>query len=83
MSSTHTLPVNIFNLEGGETMLARENKNFRTTGKNRTHGPPNTISNVPTIEPQGRKFKSCQVSMVSPPSKLKMFTGDNSMCAAH
>ena len=80
MSSTHTLPVNIFNLEGGETMLARENKNFRTTGKNRT---PNTISDVPTIEPQGCEFESCQVSMVSPPSKLKMFTGDNSMCAAH
>ena len=75
MSSTHTLPVNIFNLEGGETMLA--------TGKNRTHGPPNTISDVPTTEPQGREFDSCQVSMVSPPSKLKMFTGDNSMCAAH
>ena len=83
MSSTHTLPVNIFNLEGGETMLARENKNFRTTGKNRTHGPPNTISDVPTTELQGHEFDSCQVSMVSPPSKLKMFTGDNSMCAAH
>ena len=54
-------------------MLARENKNFRTTGKNRT---PNTISDVPTIEPQGCEFESCQVSMVSPPSKLKMFTGN-------
>ena len=75
--------MNIFNLQGGETMCARENKNFRTTGKNRTHGPPNTISDVPTIEPQGREFESCQVSMVSPPSKLKMYTGDNSMCAAH
>ena len=33
MSSTHTLPVNIFNLEGGETMLARDNENFRTLGE--------------------------------------------------
>ena len=31
MSSTHTLPVNIFNLEGGETMLA--------PGENRTRDP--------------------------------------------
>ena len=76
MSSTHTLPVNIFNLEGGETMLA--------TGKNRTHGPPNTISDVPTTEPECREFDSCRgmeisfvwASMVSPPSKLKMFTGN-------
>ena len=34
MSSTHTLPVNIFNLEGGETMLARDKENFRTQGEN-------------------------------------------------
>ena len=27
MSSTHTLPVNIFNLEGEEIMLARDNEN--------------------------------------------------------
>ena len=32
VSSTHTLPVNIFNLEGGETMLARENENVRAPG---------------------------------------------------
>ena len=36
MSSTHTLPVNIFNLEGGETMLARDKGNFHAPGQNRT-----------------------------------------------
>ena len=34
VSSTHTLPVNIFNLEGGEIMLDRDNENFRTPGEN-------------------------------------------------
>ena len=34
VSSTHTLPVNIFGLEGGETMLARDKENFRTQGEN-------------------------------------------------
>ena len=34
MSSTHTLPVNIFNLEGGEIMIARDNENLRTLGEN-------------------------------------------------
>ena len=29
VSSTHTLPVNIFNLEGGESMLARDKGNFQ------------------------------------------------------
>ena len=29
VSSTHTFPVNIFNLEGGETMLARDKGNFQ------------------------------------------------------
>ena len=43
VSSTHTLPVNIFNLKGGETMLARDNENFPTLGENRTRDPPNTI----------------------------------------
>ena len=28
VSSTHTFPVNIFNLEGGETMLARDKGSF-------------------------------------------------------
>ena len=36
MSSTHTLPVNIFNLEGGETMRARDEGNFHAPGENRT-----------------------------------------------
>ena len=36
MSSTHTLPVNIFNLEGGGTMLALDKKNFHAPGENRT-----------------------------------------------
>ena len=29
VSSTHAFPVNIFNLEGGETMLARDKGNFQ------------------------------------------------------
>ena len=51
VSSTHTLPVNIFNLEGGETMFARENENFRVPGENRTRDPRNTRSYVLTTEP--------------------------------
>ena len=51
MSSTHTLPVNIFNLEGGETMLARDNENYRAPGEDRTRDPPNTRSDVLTTEP--------------------------------
>ena len=43
MSSTHTLPLNIFNFKGGETMVARDNENFRTLGENRTRDPSNTI----------------------------------------
>ena len=40
MNSTHTLPVNIFNLEGGETMLARDKGNFHAPGEDRTRDPP-------------------------------------------
>ena len=40
MSSTHTFPVNIVNLEGEETMLARDKGNFHAQGKNRTRDPP-------------------------------------------
>ena len=40
LSSTHTFPVNIFNLEGGETMLARDKENFHSPGENRTRDPP-------------------------------------------
>ena len=86
MSSTHTLPVNIFNVKGGETMLARDNETFRTLGKNRTRDPPNTIkigrsnhwaggSRV-RFSPRAWKFLLSRVSIVSPPSKLKMFTGN-------
>ena len=40
VSSTHTLPVNIFNFKEGETMLTRDNDNFGTPGENRTRDPP-------------------------------------------
>ena len=40
VSSTHTRPVSIFNLEGGETMLARDKGNFHAPGENRTRDPP-------------------------------------------
>ena len=43
VSSTHTFPVNIFNLEGGETMLARDKGNFHARGKNRTRDPPVSV----------------------------------------
>ena len=39
VSSTHTFPVNIFNLEGGETMLARNKGNFQALVENRTRDP--------------------------------------------
>ena len=39
MSNTRTLPVKIFNLEGGETMLARDKGNFHAPGENRTPDP--------------------------------------------
>ena len=59
MSSTHTLSVNIFNFKGGETMVARDNENFRTLGENRTRNPSNTIkSDVLTTEPEGHEFDS-------------------------
>ena len=86
MSSTHTLPVNIFNLKGGETMLARDNETLRTLGENRTRDFPNTInigrSNYWTrgsrvwFLPGAWKFPLSRASMISPPSKLKTFTGN-------
>ena len=39
MSSTHTLPVNTFNLDRGETIFAREKENFHAPGENRTRDP--------------------------------------------
>ena len=85
MSSTHTLPVNIFNLEGGEIMLARDNENF--PGQNWTHDPPNTTCFIGRSNywnggsrvrflPWAWKFPLSWASMVSPPSKLKLFTGN-------
>ena len=46
VSSTHTLPVNIFNLKGGETMLARDKGNFRAPGENRTRDPASFCQQV-------------------------------------
>ena len=40
VSSTHTFPVNIVNLEGGETMLAWDKGNFHAPGENQTLDPP-------------------------------------------
>ena len=92
MSSTHTLPVNIFNLEGGEIMLALDNENFRTLGENWTHDPPNTIclSDVPASEPEGREFDSflgMEISFVQGEHGFSSFQVENvhwkCMCAAH
>ena len=46
MSSKHTLPVNIFNLEGGETMLARYKGNFHAPGENRNRDPASFCQQV-------------------------------------
>ena len=46
MSSTHTHPVHIFNLEGGETMLARDKGNFHAQGENRTRDPASFCQQV-------------------------------------
>ena len=46
MSSTHTLPVNIFNLEGRETMLARDKGNFHASGENQTRDPASFCQQV-------------------------------------
>ena len=46
MSSTHTLPVNIFNLEGGETMLAWDKGNFHAPDENRTRDPASFCQQV-------------------------------------
>ena len=96
--------MNISNLKGGKTILARNNDNFRTPGENRIRDPPNTIkiarSNHWTggsreggsgrikvtnlyppwsrvrFSPGAWKFPLSRESMVSPPSKLKLFTGN-------
>ena len=85
MSSTHKFPVNIFNLEGGETMLARDKRNFHAPGENRTRDPPVQWLERPIFivfgesrvrfSPGVRKFSLSRASMVSPPFNMKMFTG--------
>ena len=67
-------------------MLAQDNETFRTPGENRTCDAPNTIkigrSNHWTgvsqvrFSPGAWKFPLSRASMVSPPSKLKMFIGN-------
>ena len=56
VSSTLTVPVNIFLLEEGETLLARGNENFRVPYENRTLYLPHTRSDVLTTEPSGLEF---------------------------
>ena len=83
MSSTHTLPVNIFNLDGEEFMLARDNENFRTLGENWTHDPPNTtcLSDVATTEPECSEFDSCpgnkEISFVPGENGFSTFQVEN------
>ena len=85
VSCTHTFPVNIFNLEGGETILARYKGNFHAPGENRTRDPSVQWLERPIFivfggsrvqfSPGVRKVSLSRASMVSPPFKLKMFTG--------
>ena len=85
VSSTRTFPVNIFNLEGGETMLTRDKRNFHALGENRTRDPPAQWLERPIFIvfggsrvrflPRVRKVSLSRASMVSPPFTLKMFTG--------
>ena len=85
VSSTRTFPVNIFNLEGGETMLAWDKGNFHAPGEDRPCDPPVQWLQRPIFivfggsrvrfSPGVRKVLLSRASMVSPPFKLKMFTG--------
>ena len=85
VSSTHTLPVNIFNMEGGETMLApnklKEISMHRRESNSRPSGSVVGTSNIVfggswlQLSPGVRKFSLSRASMVSPPSKFKMFSG--------
>ena len=80
--------MNIFNLEGEEVMIARDNENFRTPGENWTHDPPNTtcLSDVPTTEPEGRE-RGMEISFVSGEHGFSSFQVENvywkCMCAAN
>ena len=68
VSSTRTFPVNIFNLEGGEIMLAQDKGNFHAQCENRTRDPPVQWLERP-IFGGSRKVSLSRVSMVSPPFK--------------
>ena len=57
-----TLPVNIFNLEGGEIMLARDNENFRTPGENWTWNEANSLRKMVKILPSSRSSISVKQS---------------------
>ena len=46
VSSTHTLPVHIFNVEGRGTMLAWDKGNFHAPGENRTRDPASFCQQV-------------------------------------
>ena len=85
VSSTRTFPVNIFNLEEGETMLARDKGNFHALGKDQTRDPPVQWLERPIFivfggsrvrfSPRVRNVSLSQANMVPPPFKWKMFTG--------
>ena len=87
VSSTHTFPVNNFNLEGGETMLAQDKlRKFPCPRQESNSRPPGSVVGTSDFHivfggswvqfsPRVRKFFLSRASMVSPPSKLKMFTG--------
>ena len=77
VSSTHTFPVNIFNLEGGETMLAQDKENFHAPAEDRTRNPPVQWLERPIFIVFGgsrvrfspgrvRKFSLSRASMVFP-----------------
>ena len=59
MSSTHTLSVNIFNLERGETKLARDKKNFHAPGENRTRDPASFCQQVDDWIDYDRPSNNC------------------------
>ena len=66
-------------------MLARDKENFRILGKNETRNPPVQWLERPVFivfggsrvrfSPGVRKFSLSRASMISPPFKLKLFTG--------
>ena len=85
VSSTHTVPVNIFKLEEEKPCLHGTKEIFMPRGKNRTRDRPVQKLARPNFivfggsrvrfSPGVRKFSLSRASMVSSPFKLKMFTG--------